>query len=280
MITNQQFLYDANNTLLLKTYHSKVNTGKRIYREHYHTECELSLFVSGSGKYTVNEKEYSFSPGDIFLFGSSEHHCITDIHTELNLLNIHFEPKLLWENSENIELLSLFFNRNSNFKNIFCNEPLLQNKILNIEKELTDMKVGYITEIKHLLFSSLIYILRNYDYTNQTEYSEKYHSNIKKMKNVIKYIDENLDKKIQLKDISDIACMSETYFSSVFKKFNGISPWDYITIKRVEKAISLLKTSDLNKLEIAEMCGFSSSSNFYKAFFKITGKTPSDYSNL
>ena len=99
------------------------------------------------------------------------------------------------------------------------------------------------------------------------------------MKQVIAYIAENLDKKIQLKEIADVACMSETYFSSVFKKFNGISPWDYITIKRVEKAISLLKTSDLNKLEIAELCGFSSSSNFYKAFFKITGKTPSDYSN-
>ena len=119
MITNQQFLYDANNTLLLKTYHSKVNIGKRIYREHHHTECELSLFVSGSGKYTVNEKEYTFSAGDIFLFGSSEHHCITDIHTELNLLNIYFEPKLLCEHSENIELSSLFFNRNTNIKNVF-----------------------------------------------------------------------------------------------------------------------------------------------------------------
>jgi hypothetical protein len=34
---------------------------------------------------------------------------------------------------------------------------------------------------------------------------------------------------------------------------------------------------DLMKLEVAERCGFSSSSNFYKIFFAITGKTPSDY---
>ena len=66
--------------------------------------------------------------------------------------------------------------------------------------------------------------------------------------------------------------MAETYFSSVFKKFNGISPWEYITIKRVENAVELIKNTNMTKLEIAEKCGFSSSSNFYKAFFNITGK--------
>ena len=71
--------------------------------------------------------------------------------------------------------------------------------------------------------------------------------------------------------------MAETYFSSVFKKFNGISPWEYITIKRVEKAVDLIKNTNLTKLDIAEKCGFSSSSNFYKMFSKITGKTPSEY---
>ena len=44
--------------------------------------------------------------------------------------------------------------------------------------------------------------------------------------------------------------MTPTYFSSVFKKFNGLSLWDDITIKRVEKAIQILKTTDMIKLEI------------------------------
>ena len=61
------------------------------------------------------------------------------------------------------------------------------------------------------------------------------------------------------------------------KKLNGISPWEYITIKRVERAVEMLKTTDLTKLEIAERCGFSGSSNFYKAFAHVTGKKPGDY---
>jgi len=71
--------------------------------------------------------------------------------------------------------------------------------------------------------------------------------------------------------------MSETYFSAVFKKYNGISPWDYITIKRVENAVKMIQNTNLTKLEIAEKCGFSSSSNFYKMFVKITGKKPTDF---
>ena len=63
----------------------------------------------------------------------------------------------------------------------------------------------------------------------------------------------------------------------LFNQINGISPWEYITIKRVEMAINILKTSDMSKLEIAERCGFSSSSNFYKAFLKIIGKHPKDF---
>ena len=67
------------------------------------------------------------------------------------------------------------------------------------------------------------------------------------------------------------------YFSSVFKKFNGVSPWEYITIKRVGRAIDMIKSTDMTKIEIAERCGFSSPSHFYKAFREITGKNPKDF---
>ena len=86
------------------SYHSVLSPRKRKYNAHHHTECELSVFISGSGIYTVHEKEYEFSPGDIFLFGSNEAHCITEIHEELNLLNIHFNPRILWETPENVPL--------------------------------------------------------------------------------------------------------------------------------------------------------------------------------
>ena len=47
-----------------------------------------------------------------------------------------------------------------------------------------------------------------------------------------------------------------------------------ITKKDAEE---LIKSGASSMLSVAEEAGFTSSSNFYKAFFKVTGKTPKDY---
>ena len=278
MVTNEQKLYDNNDKLILKTYHSKVQASKRYYREHYHTACELSLFLKGCGTYTAQNKEYEFSPGDVFLFGSNEPHCITAMYEETEILNIHFEPQLLWENANTMELMALFLSRNDKFENVFRNDEFLKLQILSLENEVQSKKAGHIIKAKYYLFSALIHIIRAYNYTtNDIELSTKHHNTTKAIKKALAHIDNNLDKKITLNELAEIANVSENYFSSLFKKLNGISPWDYIVLKRIEKAIELLETTDKNKIDIAELCGFTSSSNFYKAFAKVTGKTPSEY---
>ncbi len=279
MRLQENFIYDDNGTAIIKTFHSTVKPGKRSYNEHHHTECELSIFISGRGIYSVHEKKYEFQGGDMFLFGSNEPHCITEIYEDINLLNIHFEPRILWNNSENVELLNLFAARNKNFSNKFSGKDIkLRDIIYEVENEIDQKRTGYRIQVKYTLFSALVHILREYNYVKEDDLIIKNFSTAERMKDAMVYIDENLEKKITLKEIANVACMTQTYFSSVFKKFNGISPWEYITIKRVEMAIEMLKTTEMTKLEIAERCGFSSSSNFYKAFFNITGKNPGEYS--
>ena len=272
---NELIICDNTGKPILKSFHSTVKPEKRFYREHHHTECELSVFAEGNGIYNVNRREYSFHAGDAFLFGSNEIHCITEINSPLHLINIQFEPRILWEYPENHEMLRLFNSRKSCFSNRFDSDDQLKQAILEIEKELTERKPGYIIKAKYILYSALIYIIRQY---NSTDSMTDNLSSSDGIRNAIIFINQNIEKKLTLKDIADSACMSKTYFSSMFKKFNVISPWDYITIKRVEKAIELLKSTNQNKLQIAEKCGFSSQSNFYKAFNQVTGKAPSDFS--
>lgn len=271
----ENILTDDTGRPLIKVFHSAVAAGEREYRAHHHTECELSLFISGSGIYKVSDRQYEFKGGDSFLFGSNEEHSITVISQKINLLNIHFEPRILWESSENIELLRLFSSRNSSFSNKFTDGEIASH-ILSLENELKDKATCYKTKSKHILLSALIHILRSYQYTDENAGIAGQNA-ADSLNDALKYIDLNLHEHLTLNSIAETACMTPTYFSYIFKKFNGISPWEYITIKRVEEAIQLLKTTDLTKLEIAERCGFSSSSNFYKAFYKITGKKPGEY---
>lgn len=263
------------------SFFSSVPTGKRVYREHHHAECELSVMLSGSGTYTVKNKIYDFSAGDVFFFSGDEEHCITDIRSEFELLNIHFQPRILWANNDDLSLTNILYARNDKFENKIDPQngttQIIKNEIINIEREMRNKKSGYKTLAKYRLFSALAYIIRDFGYIDTQKAGRVFNGTTEPLVRALNYIDENLNSCITLCDIAKYAAMSPTYFSAMFKKLNGISPWEYITIKRIEKAIDLIKTTNLTKIEIAMRCGFNSSSNFYKAFLHVTGKKPGDY---
>lgn len=274
-------ILEENGKPMIKTFFSSVTKGKREYREHHHAECELSVFLSGSGTYTVKDKSYEFRAGDVFLFSGDEIHCITDITEKFVLLNIHFEPRLLWHGNGELDLLKVFFARSEKFDNRIDRGNAatlkIRDEICEIERELSEKRDGYAIMAKYKLMSVFVSLIRDYDYVDESQKFTNYEKTVKPIEAALNFIDNNLDKPLTLAEIARCAAMSQTYFSTVFKKLNGLSPWEYITIKRVERAIELLETTSMTKLDIAMQCGFSSSSNFYKAFAKITGKKPDRY---
>lgn len=280
---NEHTLTDIKGRSILSFYHAKAPSGIREFREHSHTECEIALFLSGKGIYSVMEKSYPFMAGDIFLFAGNEVHYITEISGDepLDVIGIQFEPKLIWESGyENTPLLKLFTDRSESFENLIersnPSTSKLREYINEIEKEFNDKKEGFALKIKMLLFSLLLTILRDYGYVRESAENLN-RDTLKRISSATEFINKNLSDTLTLADIAKSADLAPSYFSAVFKKITGVSPFEYITIKRVEKAISLIKNGASSMLSAAEEAGFTSSSNFYKAFFKVTGKTPKDY---
>lgn len=278
---NENTLVGQNGEALIKSFFSTVRAGRREYREHHHAECELSTFLSGSGTYSVKNREYEFKSGDVFLFSGDESHCITNINSEFELLNLHFQPRVLWNDPDDFTAMKILFARGKAFENrIERTNPstrVIRDNIIRLEDELREKRSGYRAVAKHLLCDSLIALVRDFGYTDDNVEYESVSNAVPLMEEALVFINENLDKPLTLDEIAERAALSPSYFSSIFKKMNGISLWEYITIKRVEKAIGLLKTTNDTKLNIAMQCGFNSSSNFYKAFFRITGKKPGSY---
>ena len=269
-------LENAHGGVSIRSYHSTVEPQTRPYRAHHHTECEISLFIEGEGVYTVGDKVYPYAAGDVFLFGSNEAHSVTEIGTHTHILNIHFEPRLLWEHPENRGLLALFTARRETYTHRFARDGILKALLLEAEKELKEKRPCYALAAQNALLSALLHLIRAYDLTREEE-EPLTAATTRGLKDAVDFIEANIENKLTLADIAARAHMAPTYFSAMFKRYNGISPWDYIIIKRVERAIEMLRSTDMTKLEIAERCGFSGSSNFYKAFFKVTGKRPGDY---
>lgn len=149
--------------------------------------------------------------------------------------------------------------------------------IKEMEFEFKKEEPGYEIKVRLLLYSVLLNLYRYYGLVREDDNAIHSAELLSLLASSVEYIDSHFTEDISLSDIANEAHLSRAYFSTVFKKYNGLTPFEYITIKRVEKAIEYLKTTELSKLEIASLCGFNSSANFYKAFSKITGKKPGDY---
>jgi AraC family transcriptional regulator of adaptative response / methylphosphotriester-DNA alkyltransferase methyltransferase len=71
--------------------------------------------------------------------------------------------------------------------------------------------------------------------------------------------------------------ISQNHLIHLFRQQYHMTPVEYITTLRVEKARQMLRHTDTKIVTIALLCGFGSLSNFYGFFKKQIGLTPSEY---
>ncbi|MGN0165210.1 MAG: helix-turn-helix transcriptional regulator [Lachnospiraceae bacterium] len=71
--------------------------------------------------------------------------------------------------------------------------------------------------------------------------------------------------------------VNPSYLSTLFRRETGVTLTEYVNKKRIEHAIWLLNTTDLQIQEIAQHCGIPDVNYFTKTFKKLVGKTPKEY---
>jgi AraC family transcriptional regulator len=91
------------------------------------------------------------------------------------------------------------------------------------------------------------------------------------------YIYAHLSDPIQLTDLARLTDLSPFHFSRLFKQSMGIPPHQYLLQQRVERAMQLLKSTNLSIMEVALTCGFNSHSHLGKWVQHYTGMSPKAY---
>ena len=95
--------------------------------------------------------------------------------------------------------------------------------------------------------------------------------------NMIAYIDEHYDQKIELEDIAKIGGYNVAYTSQFFKRQMGISFVEYVLRLRIRDATVRLASTDEAVARIASDCGFADVKAFNVAFKKHFNMTPTEY---
>jgi AraC family transcriptional regulator len=98
-----------------------------------------------------------------------------------------------------------------------------------------------------------------------------------KLQRATDFINDNLREDLTLERISEALSMSPYHFAHLFKQSMGLAPHRYIIERRMERAKSLLRETELSIKQIGHQVGYSQQSHFSVVFHRFTGQTPHRY---
>ncbi len=262
----------------IHTYDSVVEFRRREMFGHKHLDFEISLILEGSGLYRFKDFDCNFTAGDVFVLGSNQVHCITEVDGDrgMRLFNIQFESRLFWASSSavlNERHLRLFNNRCQRLISGSEIAKRMGRRIVELRRETHERAAGH--EIR--IYAALIALIGELVSICELPETEVLGTDYSSIGDAMRYIDENLAEELTLEDISAKAGYSKNYFSALFSSLNGLSPWDYIIIRRIELGKRLLCTSHISVTEVAYKCGYRNISNFNRHFKRLVGCTPKEY---
>lgn len=138
------------------------------------------------------------------------------------------------------------------------------------EKKETASRL-YSESIAHTL---MFHLIKNYSSANFQEKNLSGGLSGNKLRRVTDFINDNLEQDLTLSEIAAVAGLSHFHFARAFRKTMGITPQQYITNRRIEKAKELLAKSNLPIVEVGFQTGFKNQSHFTSLFRKFTSLTP------
>ena len=128
--------------------------------------------------------------------------------------------------------------------------------------------IGIYTE--NIVVEVVRYVLRNNMFVEQLATNSTYFKD-PRLIDLFNYIKENLGGDLSNKVLSGVANVSEDYVGQYFKMLTNINPQDYIEYQRMEKAVSLLRTTKKSIRDIGKEVGYKDTAYFCRRFKMMFG---------
>jgi len=251
---------------------------------HAHPELELVLVLEGYGKRIIGDKIEPFESGDMVFIGSNVPHIWLsdpafyreDSSLQSKVIVTYFNPGIFQQMFDSVKefegIKEMIAQASKGIKIFGETKKIIAEKLQSLTSAKGFEKVEALLRIMHLISISLekSFIVNN-------EVNEFGSQNSDRLINVINFIKNNLHEQISLKQVADIACMTEQSLCRYFKKRTKMSFSQYLLDLRMANARKILIELDKPISDIAYLCGYNSSSHFCKVFRDHTGQSPYQY---
>jgi AraC family transcriptional regulator len=157
-------------------------------------------------------------------------------------------------------------------------DPLLEQLAITITTALRDRTVEdglYVDTIAHMM---AVHLARHHSTRSRVTRGPIISTiSSSKLRRLIEFVEEHLDRDLSLKEMAEEVGMSPFYLPRAFKSALGKSPHQYVLQRRIERARELLRDTDLPTVDIALAAGFSSQSHLSNWFVRMVGVPPAVY---
>ncbi len=234
------------------------HNGPDYYHEReYGTTYLLAYTVSGQAQLTYNDKKFTILPGSLTFIYLKDKSLIKTMHSNWEIYFIHVFGSdiddIYRHATQNENYVTNNFN-SSNF--IKCIEEIYNSSTPNYDAYFISAKI----------YSLLMDVLKqNLSLSSSTTINK-----------IVTYINRNYENDISVESICEIFYISKYYFIRKFHTEMKLTPKQYLTSIRLNKAQLLLVQTNKSLNEIARLCGFKTERNLIYSFHKYLNTTP-DY---
>ena len=256
------------------------------YPEHDHDYIEIIYVVNGELRQKLNGKDMILQKGDVCILDLNSRHTVYPAEEDNVTINLllrpeYFEHKFFTKLGDN-DVISSFFlqalhEKKDTQRYLLLHTDKNDSHMYNLlrwiwEEQQVDRPFTDAIQ-SNILNIFLIELVRSCVNMDDLPQINKQHTMINK---VLDYISENCST-CSITDLADHFGYSSTYMGDFIKRNTGQSFSDIRLKIRLNEAKTLLKSTNMSIVEIAESIGYSNISHFYRLFRKDCSMTPIQY---
>ncbi len=250
---------------------------------HWHRQVELFYMKSGSLEYRTPHGTWLFAEGMGGMVNSNvlpRSRPVSTKNENVQLLHI-FDPVLLsgghGNRMEQNYILPLVTDRNTEV--IMLNpEKAGEKEIIDRIRgafDLSDKQWGYEFALRESLTQIWLQFLKMIQ--PQCQEKDSHAMADEKIKRMMIYIHEHYRETISVEQLAESVYISKRVCFRLFQENLHMSPVEYIRSYRLQRACQMLTVQRKNITEIAQECGFGTSSYFGRLFHREMKCTPEQY---
>lgn len=272
--------YDSNSHVKVHYSHGIRNVGATLQFLHYDNELIVEFYRKGVASIRIEGNLYDINEGDVVILNPDEMHvserkdsCYMEkivLHVTEDLLRLFDKNRsFFYETIARKEKGKGNLIPADKVKELGIDEKI--NACLELAKSGTEEN-GVLLSCKTVeLLSVIARLTENYE-----EAESDASSSNKTVNKLIDYINRHYSEDINLDSLAKRFHFSKYYISHIFKEYVGISPMDYLIVRRIYVVNNLIRSGASVK-EASLSVGFNNYSNFFRLYKKHLKITPAQF---